>query len=273
MATKATMAKKLPKGWRNGEHNDRKKATDCLPVLVRRLLGSVYAALAIEDAKRVLSKFEERHPDDSRPRKAIGAAEKLVDIIQSNPSAAYAAYAYVSAADSAASAYAYAADSAAYSAYVSAAYSAYASAADSAASAYAASSSAAAAYVSAAAAAAAAESDCDSSASSAAYVSAAARSQRWSQLYTLFTHCRGPVGAKFAPEWQTETAVAVARGIYDERAFDRMPILADAMEEAGCDNAEVLNHLRTTAEGEFTRADWVFWNLFGWGDKQPEVSQ
>lgn len=93
------------------------------------------------------------------------------------------------------------------------------------------------------------------------------------EIYTTFCHCRGPIGATFAPSWRTETAVSLARGIYEERAFDRMPILADALEEAGCDNAEVLNHLRSTDDGEFTRADWVFWNLFGWGEQQMEASQ
>src|SRR6185436_17280064 len=47
-----------------------------------------------------------------------------------------------------------------------------------------------------------------------------------------------------APEWRTETVLAVARGAYAERAFDRLPILADALEGAGCDAAEVLAHCR-----------------------------
>lgn len=35
-----------------------------------------------------------------------------------------------------------------------------------------------------------------------------------------------------------------AEGIYREWAFDRMPVLADSLEEAGCDRAEVLGHCR-----------------------------
>ena len=38
--------------------------------------------------------------------------------------------------------------------------------------------------------------------------------------------------------------VALAKGIYEESAFDRMPILADALQDAGCDNPDLLAHLR-----------------------------
>ena len=46
------------------------------------------------------------------------------------------------------------------------------------------------------------------------------------------------------PSWLTSTVVALARGIYEDRAFDRMPILADALQDAGCENPDVLNHCR-----------------------------
>jgi hypothetical protein len=54
-----------------------------------------------------------------------------------------------------------------------------------------------------------------------------------------------PFGAvSFAPAWFTPDVVAIARALYDERAFDRMPILAEALEVAGCDNADILFHCR-----------------------------
>jgi hypothetical protein len=54
--------------------------------------------------------------------------------------------------------------------------------------------------------------------------------------------------------WEGGTVVNIARGIYNEEAFDRMPFLADALEEAGCDNAEVLTHLRLP--GPHVRGCW-----------------
>ncbi|MFO0822610.1 MAG: hypothetical protein U0792_05725 [Gemmataceae bacterium] len=57
------------------------------------------------------------------------------------------------------------------------------------------------------------------------------------------------------PEWRTSTVVQLARGIYDDRDFDRLPILADALQDAGCDNPEVLNHCRQP--GPHARGCWV----------------
>ena len=59
----------------------------------------------------------------------------------------------------------------------------------------------------------------------------------------------------FDPRWRSETAVALAAGIYEDRAFDRLPILADALEEAGCDHADVLAHCR--GPGPHARGCWV----------------
>jgi hypothetical protein len=49
----------------------------------------------------------------------------------------------------------------------------------------------------------------------------------------------------FSPNWLTEPVAGLRDAILAERAFDRLPVLADALEEAGCDNRLVLDHLRT----------------------------
>jgi hypothetical protein len=57
------------------------------------------------------------------------------------------------------------------------------------------------------------------------------------------------------PACLTSTAVGLARAIYDERAFDRLSILADALEDADCDNVDILNHLRDV--GPHFRGCWA----------------
>jgi hypothetical protein len=47
--------------------------------------------------------------------------------------------------------------------------------------------------------------------------------------------------------WRSGTIPRLAQAIYDERAFDRLPVLADALEEAGCTDADLLGHLRLPA--------------------------
>ena len=61
--------------------------------------------------------------------------------------------------------------------------------------------------------------------------------------------------------WDDETMPRIARTIYDHRAFDLMPILADALEEAGCDNADILAHCRQP--GLHVRGCWVVDLLLG----------
>ncbi len=57
------------------------------------------------------------------------------------------------------------------------------------------------------------------------------------------------------PAWLTSDVLALARGIHDDRAFDRMPILADALQDAGCANEDILSHCR--AAREHVRGCWV----------------
>lgn len=48
----------------------------------------------------------------------------------------------------------------------------------------------------------------------------------------------------FSPAWRIDTALTLARQMYDSREFSAMPIPADALQDAGCDNEDVLNHCR-----------------------------
>jgi hypothetical protein len=61
--------------------------------------------------------------------------------------------------------------------------------------------------------------------------------------------------------WLTTTVVSLAKAIYHERAFDRLPILADALEEAGCTNADLLAHCR--GPGPHVRGCWVVDSILG----------
>jgi hypothetical protein len=61
--------------------------------------------------------------------------------------------------------------------------------------------------------------------------------------------------AALDPAWRTPAVVRSARGIYDEQAFDRLPLLADALTEAGCDDPSILGHCRSA--GPHVRGCWV----------------
>src|SRR5262249_43192342 len=69
------------------------------------------------------------------------------------------------------------------------------------------------------------------------------------------SHCDprgGPFGMPVAPPllqpewlaWNNGTVVQLAQAIYDERRFEDLPILADALEEAGCTDATIFDHCR-----------------------------
>jgi hypothetical protein len=57
------------------------------------------------------------------------------------------------------------------------------------------------------------------------------------------------------PAWRTGTVAALAETLYDDRAFDRLPILADALEDAGCTDPAILDHCR--GPGPHVRGCWV----------------
>jgi hypothetical protein len=60
------------------------------------------------------------------------------------------------------------------------------------------------------------------------------------------------------PSWQSwhdGLLVSMARQMYDSRDFTDMPVLADALEEAGCQDQDILVHCRSG--GEHVRGCWV----------------
>lgn len=57
------------------------------------------------------------------------------------------------------------------------------------------------------------------------------------------------------PSWLTAAVVQLAQLIYDERAFERMAEVADALEQAGCSNSDIVQHCR--GPGPHVRGCWV----------------
>jgi hypothetical protein len=47
-----------------------------------------------------------------------------------------------------------------------------------------------------------------------------------------------------SPWWRTDTVLSLAHQMYESRDFDAMPILADTLQDAGCDNEDILSHCR-----------------------------
>jgi hypothetical protein len=80
---------------------------------------------------------------------------------------------------------------------------------------------------------------------------------------------REVVGNPFRPvavepsslSWDGGTVIQLSQAVYDDRAFDRLPILADALEDAGCSDAGILAHCR--GRGPHVRGCWVVDLLLG----------
>jgi hypothetical protein len=80
---------------------------------------------------------------------------------------------------------------------------------------------------------------------------------------TLVTLLRDVFGNPFRPltadpswlSWRDGTVQNLAATIYDEQAFERMPILGDALEEAGCTDGVLLEHCR--GPGPHVRGCWA----------------
>jgi len=184
--------------------------------------------------------------DEKRPRIACDVAERFADGNATREELAASDSASASAAASAASA-------------AASASAAYASAAASAASA-AASAAAAAASAASAASAAAASAAASASATIATYsYSSAAAPTRLNQsrLLTLY------MPRHWNPRWSTDATRQLAEIIYTEKAYDRVPILCDALMDADCDDEELLTWLRGLPVETWQRGTWILDILTG----------
>ena len=97
--------------------------------------------------------------------------------------------------------------------------------------------------------------------------------QRATHRFALVALLRHIFGNPFRPvtldpSWLTPTVTSLAQAAYEERALPsgeldtaRLVVLSDALEEAGCDNADILNHLR--GAGPHVRGCWVVDLLLG----------
>jgi hypothetical protein len=95
-------------------------------------------------------------------------------------------------------------------------------------------------------------------------------------LQRVLAEFEAPANAakRFDPAWRTSDVLGLARGIYRDRAFDRMPILSDALMDAGCADKEMLAHCR--AKTPHVRGCWVLdlilddrWDEV-WSDEKPK---
>jgi hypothetical protein len=80
----------------------------------------------------------------------------------------------------------------------------------------------------------------------------------WPRRWLIDCVFGNPFRAAAEPTWFTWNDGAIrkiAQSIYNDRAFDRLPLLADALEDAGCTDADILSHCREP--GEHVRGCWV----------------
>jgi hypothetical protein len=65
----------------------------------------------------------------------------------------------------------------------------------------------------------------------------------------------------FDPAWLAPKVTTIAQAMYESRTFDQMPQLADALEVAGCENHDIIDHCR--GPGPHIRGCWVVDLLLG----------
>lgn len=89
------------------------------------------------------------------------------------------------------------------------------------------------------------------------------------EVYEAIRGLRGSLGTQVSfvildPDWRTTTVVALARGMAESGDYSALPILADALQDAGCDNDDVLRHCRD-AGAAGGRGSWVVDLVLGRG--------
>ncbi|MDY3557914.1 hypothetical protein R5W23_006014 [Gemmata sp. JC673] len=79
----------------------------------------------------------------------------------------------------------------------------------------------------------------------------------WQSLFATVREVLGETGTAdwLPPAWLSSDVVALARGIHIDQDFDRLPILADALQDAGCDDESILWHSRRP--GGHIRGCWA----------------
>lgn len=80
-----------------------------------------------------------------------------------------------------------------------------------------------------------------------------ARTSQVELIRDLFGNPFRPV--RLDPRWLAPNVVDLARAIYDGRSFDWLPLLADALQDAGCDDEGIIAHCR--GEGPHAKGCWV----------------
>jgi hypothetical protein len=81
--------------------------------------------------------------------------------------------------------------------------------------------------------------------------------ERWFQAVYLCDVVGNPFRTiSFSAAWRTDTVLAMAKQMYAAREFSAMPILADALQDAGCDSDNILSHCRDTTQVH-VRGCWV----------------
>jgi hypothetical protein len=88
----------------------------------------------------------------------------------------------------------------------------------------------------------------------------AGRAELCEVVRDLFGNPFRPVA--FDSVWRTPVPVALAARMYEARDFGPMPILADALQDAGCDNEDVLSHCRDP-RATHVRGCWVVDGVLG----------